>query len=99
VWRWRSSIPRRVLRAESQEVVLDLVRAARRSDEKDRALEESYLREYNDYALQGLTIHEAFPGHYVQYWHALRSPIATVYKKLFSSWTFAEGWAVSSPKG
>src|SRR5262249_28479150 len=60
----------------------------------DRALEESYLREYNDYALQGLTIHEAFPGHYVQYWHALRSPIATVYKKLFSSGTFAEGWAV-----
>jgi uncharacterized protein (DUF885 family) len=55
---------------------------------------ESFLREYNDYALQGLTIHEAFPGHYVQYWHALRSPIATIYKKLFSSGTFAEGWAV-----
>src|SRR5262249_41487950 len=56
--------------------------------------QESFLREYNDYALQGLTIHEAFPGHYVQYWHALRSPIATVYKKIFSSGTFAEGWAV-----
>ena len=55
---------------------------------------ESFLREYNDYALQGLTIHEAFPGHYVQYWHALHSPIATIYKKLFSSGTFAEGWAV-----
>ncbi len=57
-------------------------------------MQESFLREYNDYALQGLTIHEAFPGHYVQYWHALRSPIATVYKKIFSSGTFAEGWAV-----
>ncbi|PYT35742.1 MAG: hypothetical protein DMF52_09640 [Acidobacteria bacterium] len=64
------------------------------SEEKDRALQESFLREYNEYALQGLTIHEAFPGHYVQYWYALRSPIATVYKKIFSSGTFAEGWAV-----
>lgn len=62
--------------------------------EADRSLEESYLREYNTHALQCLTIHEAFPGHYVQYWHALRSPMATVYKKHFSSGTFAEGWAV-----
>jgi uncharacterized protein (DUF885 family) len=62
--------------------------------EEDRGAEESFLREYNDYALQGLVIHEAFPGHYVQYWHALRSPLATVYKKVFSSGTFAEGWAV-----
>lgn len=64
------------------------------SPAKDRALEESFLREYNHYALQGLTIHEAFPGHYVQYGFALRSPFATVYKKIFSSGTFAEGWAV-----
>jgi uncharacterized protein (DUF885 family) len=62
--------------------------------EKDRAAEESYLREYNLYALQGLTIHEAFPGHYVQFWYALRSPYATLYKKHLSSGTFAEGWAV-----
>lgn len=62
--------------------------------EQDREVEESFLREYNDFALQGVAIHEAFPGHYVQYWHALRSPLATVYKKVFSSGTFAEGWAV-----
>ena len=68
------------------------------SPEEDLVLEESFLREYNDYALQGLTIHEAFPGHYVQYWHALLSPIATVYKKIFSSGTFAEGWAVLAEK-
>jgi uncharacterized protein (DUF885 family) len=55
---------------------------------------ESYLREYNDYALQSLTIHEAFPGHYVQFWHALNSPVASLYKKIYSSSTFAEGWAV-----
>jgi len=62
------------------------------------SITESFLREYNDYALQGLTIHEAFPGHYVQYWHALNSPIATVYKKILVSGTFAEGWAVLSEK-
>jgi len=54
-----------------------------------------YLARVHDYALQGLTIHGAFPGHYVQYWHALAiAESATVYKKLFSSGTFAEGWAV-----
>jgi 6-phosphogluconolactonase len=68
------------------------------SPEKDREMEESFFREYNNCALQGLTIHEAFPGHYVQYWHALRSPIATIYKKIFSSGTFAEGWAVLAEK-
>lgn len=64
--------------------------------EQDAATAASFFREYNDYNLQGLTIHEAFPGHYVQFWHALRSPMATVYKKIFSSGTFAEGWAVLS---
>ncbi len=54
----------------------------------------SYLREYNDYGLQNLSIHEAFPGHYVQFYYALNSPIASIYKKVFSSGTFAEGWAV-----
>src|SRR4029453_2626470 len=41
---------------------------------KDRA--DSYLREYNDYGLQNLSIHEALPGHYVQFYYALNSPIA-----------------------
>ncbi|MBI4162028.1 MAG: DUF885 domain-containing protein [Acidobacteria bacterium] len=62
--------------------------------EKDRERQESYLREYNDYGLQSLSIHEAFPGHYVQLHHALNSPYATIYKKVFASGTFAEGWAV-----
>jgi len=60
----------------------------------DAARVASYLREYNDYGLQNLVIHEAFPGHYVQFYHALGSPIASIYKKVFSSLTFAEGWAV-----
>lgn len=62
--------------------------------ERDRAAAESFLREYNDYGLQSLTIHEAFPGHYVQFWYALNSPIASIYKKIFANSTFAEGWAV-----
>ena len=59
---------------------------------KDSA--DSYLREYNDHGLQNLSIHEALPGHYVQFYYALNSPIASIYKKVFSSSTFAEGWAV-----
>ena len=63
-------------------------------EEADARRTESYLREYNDYGLQNLTIHEAYPGHYVQFHHALKSPIASIYKKVFASGTFAEGWAV-----
>jgi uncharacterized protein (DUF885 family) len=62
--------------------------------EKDGARADSYLREYNDYGLQSLTIHEALPGHYVQFYYALNSPYASIYKKIFANSTFAEGWAV-----
>ncbi len=62
--------------------------------EEDARVADSYLREYNDYGLQSLIIHEAFPGHYVQSWYALKSPMATIYKKVYASGTFAEGWAV-----
>ncbi|MGH9750661.1 MAG: DUF885 domain-containing protein [Candidatus Polarisedimenticolia bacterium] len=65
-----------------------------RTPEEDRLVEESFLREYNDHALLGVAIHEAVPGHYVQYARALRSPAATVYRKVFGSGVFAEGWAV-----
>jgi uncharacterized protein (DUF885 family) len=64
------------------------------SPEEDARVAESFFREYNDYGLQSLIIHEAFPGHYVQAWYALKSPMATIYKKVFASGTFAEGWAV-----
>ena len=40
--------------------------------DKDRA--ESYLREYNQYILQILNIHEAIPGHYTQLVYANQSP-------------------------
>jgi uncharacterized protein (DUF885 family) len=53
---------------------------------------ESYLREYNDYTLQILSIHEAIPGHYVQLMHANTSP--SIIKSVFGNGSMIEGWAV-----
>ncbi|MCX7700230.1 MAG: DUF885 domain-containing protein [Gemmataceae bacterium] len=53
---------------------------------------ESYLQEYNRHMLQILTIHEAYPGHYVQLEYANRHP--SLIRKVYSSGVFAEGWAV-----
>lgn len=56
---------------------------------------ESKLREYNKYALQWLTIHEALPGHYVQFEHAnnLQPENRRVLRNLFSNGAYVEGWA------
>ncbi|MBC6607823.1 DUF885 domain-containing protein [Hymenobacter sp. BT188] len=53
---------------------------------------ESYLREYNDYTLQILNIHEAIPGHYTQLVYANRSP--SLVKAIFANGAMVEGWAV-----
>lgn len=53
---------------------------------------ESYLREYNDYTLQILCIHEAIPGHYVQLIYANKSP--SLIKSIFGNGAMIEGWAV-----
>ncbi|MBK6987780.1 MAG: DUF885 domain-containing protein [Bacteroidetes bacterium] len=58
--------------------------------DKDRA--ESYLREYNQYILQILNIHEAIPGHYTQLVYANQSP--SLIKSLLGSSSMVEGWAV-----
>jgi uncharacterized protein (DUF885 family) len=55
---------------------------------------ESYLREYNFYTLQALTIHEAFPGHYVQLYWSSHTDYASITKQVLESGTMAEGWAV-----
>lgn len=60
------------------------------------AQKESYLREYNDYILQVLNIHEAIPGHYVQLLHANKSP--SLVKALFGNGAMIEGWAVYSER-
>jgi uncharacterized protein (DUF885 family) len=54
--------------------------------------QESFLREYNNYMLQILNIHEAIPGHYAQLVHANKSKSAV--KSIFGNGTIVEGWAV-----
>jgi uncharacterized protein (DUF885 family) len=55
---------------------------------------ESFFREYNNYMVQDLTIHEAMPGHYLQLAHSNRFKAPTLVRAIFRSGTFAEGWAV-----
>ena len=52
----------------------------------------SFLEEYNSHMLQILTIHEGYPGHYVQLEYANRNP--SLIRRVFQSGTFIEGWAV-----
>jgi uncharacterized protein (DUF885 family) len=53
---------------------------------------ESLLQEYNRRMLQILTIHEAYPGHYVQLEYSNRHP--SLIRRVLYSGVFAEGWAV-----
>jgi len=53
---------------------------------------ETLLQEYNSRMLQILTIHEAYPGHYVQLEYSNRHP--SLIRRVLSSGVFAEGWAV-----
>ncbi len=50
------------------------------------------MEEYNRNMLQILTIHEAYPGHYVQLEYSNRNP--SLIRKVLFSGVFAEGWAV-----
>jgi len=52
---------------------------------------ESYLREYNNYVLQILNIHEAIPGHYTQLIYANRTP--DIVKTILGNGAMIEGWA------
>jgi uncharacterized protein (DUF885 family) len=53
---------------------------------------ESFLEEYNHHMLQILTIHEAYPGHYVQLAYAAGVP--SLIRKVYQSGAYVEGWAV-----
>ena len=55
---------------------------------------ESFFREYNDYMVRDLTVHEAMPGHYLQLAHANEFRAPTLVRAIFQSGTFIEGWAV-----
>ncbi len=52
----------------------------------------SFLREYNTYSLQDLTIHEGVPGHYLQL--ALSNRYPSTLRGVLYSGPFVEGWAV-----
>jgi uncharacterized protein (DUF885 family) len=52
----------------------------------------SYFREYNNYMMHDLSIHEAMPGHYLQIEHSNKSP--SLLRAVLGSGTFIEGWAV-----
>lgn len=54
----------------------------------------SFLREYNDYMIHELSIHEAVPGHYLQIAHSNKHP--SMLRAVLSSGSFVEGWAVYS---
>ncbi|MEN2399530.1 DUF885 domain-containing protein [Flavobacterium sp. MC2016-06] len=57
---------------------------------------ESYLREYNNYILQILNIHEAIPGHYTQLVYSNQSP--SIIKSILGNGAMVEGWAVYAEK-
>lgn len=52
----------------------------------------SFLEEYNEHMLQILTIHEAYPGHYVQLEYSNRTK--SLIRRILGSGVFIEGWAV-----
>ncbi len=56
---------------------------------------ESKLREYNRYGLEQLTIHEAMPGHYVQFEYAddVQPVSRRVLRDIYGSGPYVEGWA------
>jgi len=53
---------------------------------------EEWLTAFNYYTSNIVSIHEAYPGHYVQFLHLNASP-ATKVEKIFGSYAFIEGWA------
>jgi uncharacterized protein (DUF885 family) len=53
---------------------------------------EEWLTAFNYYTSDVVSIHEAYPGHYVQFLHLNASP-ATKVEKIFGSYAFVEGWA------
>ncbi len=53
---------------------------------------DEWLTAFNYYTTDIVSIHEAYPGHYLQFLH-LNSSDASKVKKIFGSYVFTEGWA------
>jgi uncharacterized protein (DUF885 family) len=54
--------------------------------------QEDWLKSFNYYTTDVVTIHEVYPGHYTQFLH-LKTSAATKIEKIFASYAFVEGWA------
>lgn len=53
---------------------------------------EEWLTSFNYYTSDIVSIHEAYPGHYIQFLRLNASPASKV-EKIFGSYAFVEGWA------
>jgi uncharacterized protein (DUF885 family) len=54
--------------------------------------QEDWLKSFNFYTTDIVSIHEVYPGHYTQFLH-LNASSATKIEKIFGSYAFVEGWA------
>jgi len=59
--------------------------------EWDEAKAEEWLKTLNSFALEDISIHEAYPGHYVHFLHYDSAP--TEVSRRVASYAFVEGWA------
>jgi len=59
--------------------------------EWDDAKAEEWLQALNTFALEDISIHEAYPGHYVHFLHYDSAP--TEVSRRLTSYAFTEGWA------
>ncbi len=61
-----------------------------------KASVESKLREYNRYGMMQITIHEAMPGHYVQFEfaNALEPKSRRALRSVYGNGPYVEGWAL-----
>ncbi|MGI8438214.1 MAG: DUF885 domain-containing protein [Chthoniobacterales bacterium] len=53
---------------------------------------EQWLTAFNNYTTDIVSIHECYPGHYVQFLHLNVSDVSKI-AKIFGSYAFIEGWA------
>ena len=60
-------------------------------DDWDDEKAEEWLRALNTFALEDISIHEAYPGHYVHFLHYAAAP--TEVSRRLTSYAFTEGWA------
>ena len=60
-------------------------------DDWNDAEKEQWLTSFNYATLRAVSVHEAYPGHYVHYLHTLGAK--SMISRLFGAYSFWEGWA------